>query len=63
MLGGVASVSARLSLPRTTVSNWKVRGSIPARYHLALIHLSDGKITGDQIATAHAGKSMVEPAT
>jgi urease accessory protein UreH len=62
LLGGPTVISTRLNLPPTTVSNWKVRGSIPARHHLALIHLSGGKITGDQMALAHAPRAAAEDA-
>lgn len=53
-LGGPTVVSAALNLPTTTVGNWKGRNSIPARYHAAVLKLSNGKVTADQIVAAHA---------
>lgn len=54
-LGGPATVSKSLGIPTTTVGNWRARNSIPARHHFALICLSDGTLTADQIVAAHAG--------
>lgn len=54
VLGGPSAVGTGLHVPSTTVSNWKGRNSIPARYHGALVDLGAGKITPEQIVRAHA---------
>lgn len=54
-LGGPLAIGNALGLPPTTVGNWKARKSIPARYHGALLRVSGGTITADQIVAAHAG--------
>jgi DNA-binding transcriptional regulator YdaS (Cro superfamily) len=53
-LGGPTALSNSLGLPSTTVSNWRIRQSIPARYHQALLSIADGKVTAAQIVAAHA---------
>lgn len=53
-LGGAPAVSKALKLPVTTVANWRSRKSIPARYHHSLIAISNGKITADDLVSAHA---------
>jgi len=53
-LGGVTVISTALNLPPTTVGNWRLRNSIPARHHHSILKLSGGKITADQIVAAHA---------
>lgn len=59
-LGGPSAVSAALHIPSTTVSNWKGRNSIPARYHAPLVDFAAGKVTSEQIVRAHADEP--EPA-
>ena len=54
-LGGALALSRSLSLPPTTVGNWRARNSIPARYHHAVLAAAAGKVTADQIIMAHAG--------
>jgi hypothetical protein len=53
-LGGPTIVSRALRLPSTTVGNWRARNSIPARYQQAVVRMSNGKITAEQIDAAHA---------
>jgi len=53
-LGGAVFVSKALHLTSTTVGNWRARNSIPARYHHAVLSISEGKITADEIVAAHA---------
>jgi hypothetical protein len=57
-LGGVTAISAKLKLPPTTVGNWRGRGSIPARYHHALLEVSAGKVAAEQIDIACAGETV-----
>jgi len=57
-LGGASAISAKLGLPANTVSNWKVRGSIPVRYWQGLAMM--GRELGrddvlDGLVTAHVG--------
>lgn len=52
-LGGALPLSRRLGIPSTTIGNWRSRNSIPARYHQALVDISDGYIRPDQIVAAH----------
>lgn len=54
VLGGPGIVASGLHVPSTTVSNWKGRNSIPARYHGPLVDFGGGKITSEQIVRAHA---------
>jgi hypothetical protein len=53
-LGGPTAIGTALNLPPTTVGNWKGRNSIPARYHAAVLKLSNGTLTAEQIVAAHA---------
>jgi hypothetical protein len=54
-LGGAPILSKALNLPPTTVANWRGRGSIPARYHHALLEVGAGKVSAEQIDIACAG--------
>jgi hypothetical protein len=54
LLGGPTPVGRAINVPSTTISNWKGRGSIPARYHSTLIQMSKGKVTAAMLAQAHA---------
>lgn len=54
ILGGPSIVSKALGLPAMTVGNWRLRNSIPARHHHAILGMSAGKVTADQIVWAHA---------
>lgn len=58
LLGGPTPVATAMSVPSTTVSNWKARKSIPARYHAAFIRISDGRVTPEMLVDAHE-KAMV----
>ncbi len=52
LLGGPTAVGVAIGIPSTTISNWKGRGSIPARYHATLIRMSNGKVTSDMLTQA-----------
>lgn len=54
LLGGPTPVGSAIDVPPTTVGNWKARKSIPARYHAAIIKISDGRVTADMLVEAHA---------
>lgn len=56
MCGGPYELGRTIGQPATTVGNWGLRNSIPAKYHCAVLMASDGKITAEQIVLAHANK-------
>lgn len=60
LLGGPTPVGRALGVPSTTISNWKGRGSIPARYHEHLIKISKGKLTAAMLARAHMPEEAPE---
>lgn len=62
LLGGVAPISAALAIHPNTVSNWKARESIPARYHSDVLRFGGGKITAEQLVQAHAPTHATEAA-
>lgn len=53
-LGGPAAVARAADVPAGTASNWKARGSIPARHHAAVIRAGKGTITAEMLVLAHA---------
>lgn len=56
-LGGPSAVGAHCSVPVTTAGNWKLRQSIPARYHRSLLNMAreiEVDLSADEIADAHA---------
>ena len=61
-IGGAMAVSRALNLPSTTVSNWRARNSIPAKWHRAVLAVGDGKVTAEQIVNAHAAVQGAEVA-
>jgi hypothetical protein len=54
LLGGPTAISVAVGLPSTTVQNWRIRQSIPARYQAEILTLAAGSVTADQIVAAHA---------
>ena len=61
-LGGPAAIKRATGVPATTISNWRTRNSIPARYHKQLLDLSAGALTADEIVAAHATSEATEAA-
>lgn len=57
-LGGPVAVGEKLGISEYAVKNWRARGSIPSRYHHALLLMAAGHITADQIVAAHADRPM-----
>ena len=56
-LGGVSAVSARCGIPVNTVGNWKIRQSVPARYHAILLDMAADlsvALTAEDIVRAHS---------
>jgi DNA-binding transcriptional regulator YdaS (Cro superfamily) len=61
LLGGPTLVARTIGVPSTTVSNWKGRGSIPARYHGRLTRMSKGKVTLAMLMQAIEPPTLREP--
>ena len=57
--GGTAAISSALEIPFQTVTNWRVRSSIPSRYQRAILTLAKGKITAEQMIDAHADPTFL----
>jgi hypothetical protein len=60
-LGGPTPVGRALGVPSTTISNWKGRGAIPARYHGRLVSISKGKVTFAMLGRAHMQEAAGDP--
>jgi hypothetical protein len=52
-LGGPSVVARALGQPVTTVANWAGRNRIPGWHHAAIVRISGGRFTADQIDAAH----------
>ena len=60
----LGDLAADLGKPYPTVAAWKHRGSIPARYDLALIRAAKARgrgLTLEQLAHARAGSDFIAP--